>query len=180
MCDPKNISSRPFDYLREHSSSLYYIRFRIVRFQLPNGSSETLFTNLPAYEFDVEQLKELYFKRWGIETSFRELKYTIGLASFHSRKKQLIMQEIYARLILYNFCEIITGTIIVSQKDRRFIYQVNFTMAIYICIEFLRRKKSATQMDVIALINNYILPIRPGRNSPRHIKARTVTSFLYR
>ena len=88
------------------------------------------------------------------------------------------MQEIYARLILYNFCEIITGTIIVSQKDRRFIYQVNFTMAIYICIEFLRRK--ATQMDVIALINNYILPIRPGRNSPRHIKARTVTSFLYR
>ena len=47
------------------------------------------------------------------------------------------MQEIYARLILYNFCEIITGTIIVSQKDRKFIYQVNFTMAIYICIEFL-------------------------------------------
>ena len=180
MCDPKNISSRPFDCLREHSSSLYYIRFRIVRFQLPNGSSETVFTNLPAYEFDVEQLKELYFKRWGIETSFRELKYTIGLAYFHSRKKQLIMQEIYARLILYNFCEIITGTIIVSQKDRKFIYQVNFTMAIYICIEFLRRKKSATQMDVIALINNYILPIRPGRNSPRHIKARTVTSFLYR
>ena len=176
----KNISSRPFDYLREHSSSLYYIRFRIVRFQLPNGSSETVFTNLPAYEFDVEQLKELYFKRWGIETSFRELKYTIGLAYFHSRKKQLIMQEIYARLILYNFCEIITGTIIVSQKDRKFIYQVNFTMAIYICIEFLRRKKSATQMDVIALINNYILPIRLGRNSPRYIKARTVTSFLYR
>ena len=32
----------------------------------------------------------------------------------------------------------------------------------------------------IALINNYILPIRPGRNSPRYIKARTVTSFLYR
>ena len=50
------------------------------------------------------------------------------------------MQEIYARLILYNFCEIITGTIIISQKDRKFIYQVNFTMAIYICIEFLRRK----------------------------------------
>lgn len=102
------------------------------------------------------------------------------MAYFHSRKKQMIMQEIYACLILYNFCEIITGTIIIEQKDRKFIYQVNFTMAIYICIEFLRRKKSTAQMDVIALINNYILPIRPGRNSPRHIKARTVTSFLYR
>ena len=125
-------------------------------------------------EFDID------FERWGIETSFRELKYTVGLSFFHSRKKQLIMQEIYARLILYNFCEIITGIIIIDQKNRKFIYQVNFTMAIYICIEFLRRKESAAKMDVISLINNYILPIRPGRNSPRYIKARTVTSFLYR
>lgn len=176
----KNISSRPFDYLPQHSKSLYYIRFRIVRFQLPGGGSETVFTNLPAYEFGIDQLKALYFKRWGIETSFRELKYTVGLAYFHSRKKQLIMQEIFARLILYNFCEIITGLIIIEKKDRKCNYQVNFTMAIYICIEFLRRKESAPKMNVISLINSYILPVRPGRNSPRYIKARTVTSFLYR
>ena len=53
-----------------------------------------------------------------------------------------------------------------------------------------RKKKDLTQQELadlshvsvkqIALINNYILPIPPGRNSPRHIKARTVTSFLYR
>lgn len=50
----KNISLRPFDYLREHSSFLYYIQFRIVRFQFPNGTSETVFTNLPAYELGIE------------------------------------------------------------------------------------------------------------------------------
>lgn len=90
------------------------------------------------------------------------------------------MQEIYARLILYDFCEIITATIIIAQKDRKFIYQVNFTMGIYIRIEFLRRKNSAEQIDGIVLINNYMLPIRPGKNSSRHINARTVTGFLYR
>ena len=38
--------------------------------------------------------------RWGIETSFRELKYAIGLTSFHARKPDFIKQEIYARLLL--------------------------------------------------------------------------------
>lgn len=40
-----------------------------------------------------------------IETTFGELKYAIGLNTFHARKRELIKQEIYARLILHNFCE---------------------------------------------------------------------------
>ena len=27
--------------------------------------------------------------RWGIETSFRELKYAVGLTSFHSKKERV-------------------------------------------------------------------------------------------
>mgnify|MGYP000615202485 FL=1 len=54
--------------------------------------------------------------RWGIETSFRELKYAIGLCCFHSKKVEYIMQEIYARLILYNYCELITMHVIIQQK----------------------------------------------------------------
>ena len=61
------------------------------------------------YEDDIkgaiqlEEIKELYHKRWGIETSFRELKYAIGLSALHSKKRESIKQEIYARLLLYNF-----------------------------------------------------------------------------
>lgn len=57
--------------------------------------------------------------RWGIETSFRELKYTIGLTRFHSEKTEYIKQEIWVRLILYNFCEIITTRVVVQQKATR-------------------------------------------------------------
>ena len=53
-------------------------------------------------EFSTEEIKELYALRWGIETSFRELKYAVGLTSFHSKKHEYIIQEIWARLLLYN------------------------------------------------------------------------------
>lgn len=33
-----------------------------------------------------------------------ELKYTIGLTNFHAKKVEYIHQEIFARLIIYNFC----------------------------------------------------------------------------
>ena len=36
-------------------------------------------TNLPKEDFPVEEIKKVYAMRWGIETSFRELKYAIGL-----------------------------------------------------------------------------------------------------
>ena len=70
--------------------------------------------------------------RWGIETSFRELKYAIGLNSFHSRKRDFIKQEIYARLTLYNFCERIIKKVTLPKRKRKYDYQINFTRAFHI------------------------------------------------
>lgn len=112
----KTIANRTFDYLDPKSKSLYYISFRIVSFVLPNGNTEVVYTNLPKEDFSTEELRELYNMRWGIETSFRDIKYAAGLLFFHSRKKDLVIQEIYAKLILYNFCELITGAIVVEKK----------------------------------------------------------------
>ncbi len=67
--------------------SLYYISFRIVSFVLPNGNTEVVYTNLPKEDFSTEELRELYNMRWGIETSFRDIKYAAGLLFFHSRKR---------------------------------------------------------------------------------------------
>lgn len=85
------------------------------------------------------KLKELYHLRWGIETSFRELKYAIGLTSFHAKKVDYIKQEIFARLTLYNYCELITTYVVEHTENISKKNQVNFTIAIYICREYLRR-----------------------------------------
>ncbi|WP_182364896.1 IS4 family transposase, partial [Roseburia inulinivorans] len=169
-----------FDYLPRKSDKTYELSFRIIRFPIGSNSYEIIITNLDRNIFDVKKIKEIYHLRWGIETSFRELKYAIGLTSFHARKPDFIKQEIYARLLLYNYCELITTHVIKQIKNNDKTKQVNFTIAIYICREYLRNKRNLSPPDVINLIEKHVLPVRPGRKDPRKVKPQASVSFLYR
>ena len=73
--------------------------------------------------------------RWGIETSFRNLKYILGLLYFHSKKTEYTNQEISAKLIMYNFAELIISHIVIKQKKRKHNYKVNFPSSLYISAE---------------------------------------------
>ena len=168
----------PFDYVDLQERLFYPLDFRVIRFAITESSYECIITNLPQEDFTMEEIKKLYAMRWEIETSFKELKYAIGLACFYSKKVEYIMQEIYARLILYNYCEIITMNVVIHQKDTKHVYQMNYTMAIHICRYFLRNDISPP--DVEKLIQKNLLPIRPGRSDPRKVKSKSVVSFLYR
>ena len=119
--------------------------------------------------------------RWGVETSFRELKYAVGLTNFHARKLDYIIQEIWARMILYNFCEAITTRTLMRQtrRKRKLTYQLNYTRAIHICRYFFSLHEKAPP-DVENLISRELLPVRPGRSDPRKVKFRSAVSFLYR
>lgn len=167
-----------FDYLDQNE--FYPILLRVVRFALTPDSSECVMTNLPRELFPPDQLKRLYKMRWGIETSFRELKYAIGLSCFHAKKVEYIKQEIFARLLLYNFCEIITSHVVIQQKDTKHAYQVNYTLAIHLCRYFLRFPTDIAPPNVEMLIQKNLLPVRPGRSDPRKVKPKSAVSFLYR
>ncbi|MDR3593452.1 IS4 family transposase [Clostridium sp.] len=169
-----------FDYLEFKSPNFYPISFRVVRFKISDNTYETIITNLDANEFSIDKIKELYHMRWGIETSFRELKYTIGLINFHSKKVEHIVQEVFAKLTMYNFCEIITLNVVITYKQRKHEYQVNFTVAIHICRYFFRYLDYANPPDVEALIQQNILPIRKGRNNQRKLRTKSSVSFIYR
>ena len=174
---PKNSN---FDYLPHGEKGTYPMNFRIVRFPIAEGKYEVLVTNLSKDEFSIEELKELYHMRWGIETSFRELKYSIGLIHFHSKKVEHINQEIFAKLTMYNFCEIITTNVVIKQTERKYIYQVNFTIAISVCLRYFKSKVDIPSIDVEALIQMNILPVRKGRSDPRKVKHKSHVSFTYR
>ena len=58
--------------------------------------------------------------------------------------------------------------------------QVNSTIAIYICREYLRNKRNLSPPDVINLIEKHVLPVRPGRKNPRKVKPQASVSFVYR
>jgi hypothetical protein len=173
-------STSAFDFLDLHTNKFYPMTFRVVRFKITDDSYETVFTNLEQSDFSPQELKKLYHMRWGIETSFRELKYAVGLLNFHSKKREHIAQEVFARIIMYNFAEMITSHVVISKGGTKHIYQVNFTVAIHICRQFLRLWSNAPPPDVEALIRKNILPVRSGRTDERKIRFKSAVSFLYR
>ncbi len=84
------------------------LKFRIVRFSLgvKDGKEiwETLITSLPREEFSMDDLKQIYHLRWdAVEGGYRNLKYDLGLSFFHGKLDPYYRQEIYAKLLGFNF-----------------------------------------------------------------------------
>ena len=169
-----------FDYIEHGSGKEYPISLRILRFKISEDGYENIITNLPVEEFSAEEIKELYRMRWNLETSFRELKHTIGAVNFHSKKREYIEMEIWARLILYNFCSVITRHVVITKKNRKHSYQVNYTVAYQACHYFLRLHNGEEPPNIESLIEQNILPIRPNRKYARQHRFRVPVSFTYR
>ena len=167
----------PFDFITD-SCPEYPMRLRVVRFQIAEGVYENIITNLPSDEFSLEQIKHIYHLRWGQETSFRDLKHTIGTANFHSKSPEYIGFEIMCRMTLYNFCTIITMEVPIKKRTGKWEYQVNLSMAIKICFEFLSDRMGPGSVN--DLISRYILPIRPDRTYARQLRFQVSASFAYR
>lgn len=176
-------SSSRFDYLpqksRRHDSTVFYgLSFRIVRFPLSDTTCETIITNLNKDAFPLSEIKRLYAMRWGIETSFRDLKHTLGLLHLHAKKVEFVLQEIFAKLTMYNFCELITQSVVIQQKQKKYAYKVNFSDAVHVCFEFFR--KNVPPPIVEAMLMKYFSPIRPGRKDTRKQTQKPAVSFTYR
>lgn len=177
---PHNVN---FDYLPSSCKKKipvipYQLNVRLVRIKLDNDKYEVLITNLKPEEFSSSDLKELYSMRWGIETSFRSLKYTLGLLFFHSKKVEYILQEIFAKLTMYNFTELITSHVVIKQKGRKLSYKINFSASVHICRNFLLKNISPPEIE--ALISKFLVPIKNNINNPRKISTKTAVCFLYR
>ena len=171
-------NSSPFDYIDLHDNQYYDLNVRFVRFRISEDTYETVVTNLSADEFPASEIKHLYNLRWGIETSFRDLKYTIGLKQPVSRKAEYISQEIFARCLMYNFCELVTSHITVHYRSEKYVYQTNFSAAVHICRLFLRG--SVAPPDAETNISRNLVPVRPNRKAPRNANRPRFNGFLYR
>ena len=176
-------SAVSFDYLpkknRKHDPAIFYtLHFRVVRFKITEDTYETVVTNLDPFLFPPKELKKLYNMRWGIETSFRELKHTVGLLHFHAKKVEYIYQEVFARLIMYNFTELVTSHVIIQKADTKYAYKANFSVAVHVCRQFFLGNVSPP--DVEALIRRHVSPIRPGRSRPRKMTVKHAVSLIYR
>lgn len=175
-------STSTFDYM-DKENPYYEMNLRVVRFKMTDDTYECIITNLDRSLFSANDIKDLYHMRWGIETSFRELKYNVGMNAFHCKNRESIKQEIYARLLFYNFSQRIIRKVRPRQvkKSAKYIYQINCTQAFHNIRTFLRYKKGGKKPpDIESIIAKEIEPIRPNRSHTRNVRSRSSIYFAYR
>lgn len=165
---------------------IYYMTFRAVKFKTSENTYEYIITNLPR-SFDIEDIKECYHWRWGIEVSFRYLKHAVGLLYFHSKKPEFLKQEIYARLTLYNMGIFITNEAVKENQKRKrnpqnkYVYEIDISSSVKIVRKFFWRDTSRHAIDIIKLIMRYVHPVKAKfRKFDRPLRGIGAIHFGYR
>lgn len=161
------------------------ISLRFVNIILPTGEIETLLTNLNKEEFTTEDMNEIYQLRWGIETSYHELKESMQVTNISSSKDGIIRQEIYSQMLVHNILRSICNDLETQINQEKFKHpmKINFNIAIGFLKRFLLRilieedaeKKKILSTELFDNILKNLVPIRKGRSYPRN-KNRKLTN----
>lgn len=159
------------------------INLRVVRFILDSGIEEILVTNLLEDDISIQEFKELYFKRWGIELKYRELKNKLQIDNFTGDTVIAVEQDFYASIYLSNMValakndanrEIAQKT---GDKNLKYEYQVNTNILIgklkdslvLMLLEDDSVKRTTMFKNTMQEISRNLVPIRSGRSNIRHM-----------
>ena len=84
------------------------VEARLINFcDLDNQSEYRLVTNLKESEVNDEEIREIYRKRWGIETLWKFLKMHLKLDKLITKNENGIRIQIYSCLIVYILLQLI-------------------------------------------------------------------------
>lgn len=158
-------------------------RIRVVNLKLPSGMTEKLFSNIIDESVTIEDFKNLYNKRWGIETRYRILKSNLEIDNFSSTNRQIIEQDFYATIFIANLLAVVQNyadeEIRKENTDRKYEYKTNTNVAIpelkAMLLDVVMSKNPFKKIYVMRKLLNevkkYILPVRDKRaGTPRKIK----------
>lgn len=184
--NPSKNTPHFYELLDRDRRHLYFMQFRVVKIKTAENTYEYLITNLP-HSFTMDDIKECYRWRWGIEISFRYLKHANGLLYFHSKKTEFLKQEIYANLTLYNFGIFIANEAAEENKkkerknDNKYLYEIDISSALKTARKFFIRRDSDKPIDIIKLILKYVHAVKEKfRQFDRFLRGISAIHFGYR
>ena len=167
--------------LGDHRHKIPYKRsvlnVRIIKLTLPNGTVETLLTNLTTEAFRYEEFMALYFMRWGIETRYKSLKSTIEIEGFSGRSVVAIQQDFYASIYIANMLMLLKAASDIeieaenADKGLKNEYQTNEKMGvsilkdklIYILLDDNPRKRARRFTALVNEMKQYRSEVRLAR-----------------
>ena len=157
------------------------IKVRLIRVDLEK-SIEVLITNL--WEEDghpTAEFKELYFKRWGVETNIALQKNILQLESFSGLTVLSIKQDFYATVFIANLHSVLIKeaqhTVDSYTSKRKYPAKINKNksyakMRGYLVALFIHREPE----EILKILHDYFIrnptPQRQGRTFPRIVKNR--------
>lgn len=156
------------------------IKVRLIRVELPSGETEVLMTSLfSGKKYPNGIFKELYFKRWKVETFYDQLKNKLKIEHFSGYSNQSIQQDFNAAIFVSNMQTLIVGDleeeVLETTKNRKLTYKVNTNLS----YGFLKNKIITllfSNTDISEIVNQLkvlfkqnLVPIRPNRSNQRNI-----------
>jgi len=167
-------------YRRKDPSLPAFIEVRLVGAKVvgresPRPKPIWLVTSLlDAMAYPAAEIVELYGRRWGIETLFRQLKINLHADVLRSQTVDGVQKELAARIIALN-C--VHGLILQAAKTHDVDpMRVSFTGAVRAILTFSPHFATAPpwklpilQQALLQRIAHHIVPYRPGRIEPRAV-----------
>lgn len=180
----KNSKDNSWDF-----NQFCHVKFRVCKFRInPDDAPdkeqwEVLVTNLEADKFPLDRMKELYNLRWGIEESFKTLKYDDCGIQFHSKKDEFVKMELYAHLIAYNVIMTMVNQAYAPNPNSKSgnTYRINLSMAFFSAHYLLGAGWLEKDYgELLYMISTYTGIIRPNRSYKRNVRQRSAVVFNYR
>ena len=156
------------------------LKIRFIRIELPGGEIELLMTSLTdSKKYNHNVFKELYFRRWKIETYFDELKNKLGVENFSGYSNQSILQDFYAAIFVSNLQSLIVAELAEELQengnDTKYNYKVNTALSYgFMKDRILTVFLDKVDMNIVInelkdLFRGNLVPIRPERSNPRNV-----------
>ncbi|WP_186431502.1 IS4 family transposase [Clostridium sp. BSD9I1] len=168
------------------------LKIRVLNFKLDSGVTETLITNIFHEDFKTEDFKQLYFKRWGIEVKYNELKNKLQIENFSGETPIAVEQDFYATMYLSNMVSLakMDANALIDEenkdKELKHEYKVNTNILIgklknslvLMLLEKNPWKRSRMFKKIMKEISRNVVPIRPKRNFVRRRTDRSNKNAL--
>ena len=156
------------------------IKVRLLRVDLPSGETELLITSLlDSKKYSHKIFKELYFKRWGVETYYDELKNKLKVEYFSGYSNQSILQDFNAVIFISNVQTLIVSDLEDEIKEqtnnRKLTYKINTNLSYgfmknkIITLFFSNKNMEDIVNQLKILFKQELVPIRPNRSNKRNI-----------
>lgn len=169
------------------------IRVRLIKVELDNGEVEVLGTSLlDRDKYEAEQFKEIYNRRWAVETYFDRIKNIFEVERFSGQSVISVEQDFYGVIFLSTLQSILSKEAEQeleeqSHKPGQYMQQVNqsvgYSAMLDYIIELLMDKDKSVEQTLEEL--HHLFKTNPtvrrdGRKFPRKKGSSTQKLWFYR